>query len=665
MEPPRILLLAPIYGAFERYLQMPEGILRIKKYLEKKNILVDVATFKVEVENLEYPLRNWLWLSETGLMPEGYQHKLLADYLTRLQPKIEKRRVDNELFALLKEFSQKKVTEAGQEELEERVLLSQYSLIAISVMTEDISLNPFLFSHILEALRKKSPRKPFAVGGFGAWHFPFQIAGRYKDLDFVIYKWGEAPLEFLAKNIEEHQIKHPLTENELRRVFGIKVFEKNTSPGVIVHYLWAGKPPHLTGKLREIPRGIFTRYIRKGEPAVYATGDWSAVPKDALHFKHEKKEFMEITTQVGCPYGHCTFCDWARSNAYDIIADVEWVLYCIECSKPKTVIIRDACFLSNNTKNSLKILRGLKKLREAGKLRKGFELSYHCRAEAFSEDKKECDEILELMIGAGTKYVQVGFESGSERVLREFKKGNVSAGEKKSVLLEQNVRAAEAIAKAKIGCMCTFIFSSPKSELSDVIKNLEFVTYVAKVSYSFDIAGTSAVLKSNKSPLCQFSEKETEIVETGLVHSWPSDPLAVISAWETARRIQHTNDARVVYVHMKTITYLIDKYLEFISKNNGLGLQQFVEELEKSEFSKLLDPELGDTRLVNTRIWKDYIAKKKHKTTFMDAAKIENEKLKEIIRTKNMKNARDILLGKYDKDFEELIKRMERVWTLP
>lgn len=119
-------------------------------------------------------------------------------------------------------------------------------------------------------------------------------------------------------------------------------------------------------------------------------------------------------------------------------------------------------------------------------------------------------------------------------------------------------------------------------------------------------------------------------------------------------------DTKSIIKVMQEITGLIDKYLEFISKNNKMDFREFVNGLEDCKFAKLLDPDAADTRIVNTRIWKDYVAKKKYETQFMRAAKIENEKLKEIIRTKDTKKARDILLGKYDKDFEELIRREAR-----
>lgn len=225
MKHQRILLLIPVIAGFENYFQIPEGALRIKKYLEKKNIIVDVAAFKANEEKSSYPVQDWVWLLETGLAPENYWHKLLADYLMCLQEKIEKRKISKELLSLLKEFSEKKETNA-REEVAERMLLSQYSLILISLLTEQLSTSPHLFSYILETLREKAPAAPFVAGGLGVWRFPFQVAGRYKELDFVVNKWGETPLEFLANTIEEYQIKHPITENELRQIFGVKVFEK-------------------------------------------------------------------------------------------------------------------------------------------------------------------------------------------------------------------------------------------------------------------------------------------------------------------------------------------------------------------------------------------------------------------------------------------------------
>lgn len=615
MELPSVLIIIPTHKDIQSYGQLPEGILRLTKYLESKNIGVDVVVCPVFL-------------------------------------KID----DRKGWAFLLENKALKIVDG-------RMPLQNYSLIALSIVTEELVVaEAQLMNNFLSELRNEAPHTPFAAGGYGVWTAPFQIAGKYKDLDFVINKWGEVPLEFLAKKVHEWQVKHPLTENGLRRLFGVKVFEQNTPKGQILHYIWAGRPGiHIIGKKETPPEGIFTRYVRDGEPAVYATGEWTAVPKEALQFKHERKGMLEITTQLGCGYGQCTFCDWAKSTKYERLS-VDWVLESVVNANPRLMVINDACFLFKGArcKESIEILNRIKKLREERRLRNDFSLSYECRADAFSGD--ECDAILRLMKDAGTKKVNIGFESGSERILREFKKGNVRKGTpiEKKILTEENILAIDAMSKAWLeGVAGYFILSTPDSEITDTIKTLELITYLARMVKHCKVLTNGAVFETSREPLCI-----DRAGVLGLRILWPSDPLLEIIARYAVVRLNGLtfgyflkDNLSVLMEVSSLIDTLLDRsFLERLKKEPHLVWKK-VEGDYKAKYAGEEDYGEQKERIkkrykeLAEKSWKEYILKGKYDeeckegVTFAEAAKRENEKLKIMIRTNDRKQLRKIMLG--------------------
>lgn len=575
MEQPRVLIVIPVFRHLSMYKQTPDGILRLKKYLERKKIQVDVAACYMNVD-IEYPAGAWVWLLESGVRSE------------EISPD-----------------------------------LSKYRMICVSVVSEEMVLDTKRFNGFLKELRKKAPRTIFVAGGFGVWRFGFQITGKYEDLDFVVNRWGEAPVEFLFKKTIELEIRHPLGVEQQRKVF-------------------AARPP----------KGIFARYWKGGGTAVFATGEWSNVPKEAVWKYNEKKDLLEISTQLGCHWGRCTFCLWAKSIKWKRFPE-QWVLKTISEVNPREVRIFDACFLYRGAEKSEALLEGIIQLKKEGLLRKDLSLVYECRADAFPKDAGKLGKLVRTMKDAGTKALFIGFESGSERVLREFKKGNVPAIRgcwlRKEVLLERNVHAIDVISAAKFEGSGYFIMSSPNSELSDVIKTLELIAYLAKANPEFGIRTNPAVITRGKRPFCL--EGELEKTDNCV---WPSDPLAEKIALAAHVRIECIGTGTVhaqftvetVLGVLEKISGIIEKYLDIRFLENLVDRRVRENQVDENFGEKLANEKFRESlKDIDLRIWKEYVMKGKHMTELMEVARRENEKLKRMLETDNREELRKILLG--------------------
>ncbi len=520
MATPRILAIIAVQERLAEYTQIPEGILRLKKYLDKKNVGMDVAACDTGLD-ADHPHGKWFWLSESG-------------------------RVREEITVL--DFS-------------------QYDLVSITVLSNILATAVNHFEAFLKTLRKRAGNIPFVAGGFGVWGYEAEMATAYKDLDFIVHKWGEVPLEFLAKKCWLYHIKHPIREKEFRYIAGKKRASK--------------KRLFFSNSKKDAPNGIFVRYHNEGTVVVYGSGAYEDIPKSALYYHHEKKKLLEISTQLGCKYGRCDFCVWRKHTRWKQLS-VKWVLRSIEEAQPLEVEIFDACFLYPGCKESVRILEGIKNLIDLGKIGQDIALFYEARADAFARDTVKCNELIRIMKTAKTKKVFIGFESGSPSVLKQFKKG---------ATVEQNVYAIDCLANAGITIGGYFILSSPQSTLVDVIKTFELITYLAKQDNEFLLQTNPAVLRFSEEPLC--IKKEDQLRSN---YTYPADKIAAHIV-----KIAHENFDRLKgYVFkggrsnevtnlLKLINCMVLDCLENTQKNGKPHTQMEAAAAENAKFEKMLE----------------------------------------------------------------------------
>jgi magnesium-protoporphyrin IX monomethyl ester (oxidative) cyclase len=186
-----------------------------------------------------------------------------------------------------------------------------------------------------------------------------------------------------------------------------------------------------------------------------------------------------ILASRGCPFA-CTFCAsskfWERrvrffSPEY-VVAEMQ---HLIDNYKVNAICIFDDIFIANKDR-----LRKIVELVKAKGLDKQVVFSCSVRANLVS------DETCGLMKDMNVNTVAVGFESGSEKVLRYLKGETVSP--------EVNHRAATLLKKWGFEVEGLFIVASPHETKDDTIKTLEFIRAheidTVQVSFATPFPGT-------------------------------------------------------------------------------------------------------------------------------------------------------------------------------
>ena len=168
---------------------------------------------------------------------------------------------------------------------------------------------------------------------------------------------------------------------------------------------------------------------------------------------------ISMYSSRGCPY-RCVFCSsahfWHSTRFFSadyVISEVSEILakYC-----PKQINFSDDLFIAD-----------LKRLRKiAGKIRaKGFnrEIEFRCNVRANLVN----DEVASLLKSINVQKVNMGAESGSNRVL-QYLKGN-------SVTVEQNEKAIHTLKKHGLNVNASFIIGSPTETRKDIMQTYKFI----------------------------------------------------------------------------------------------------------------------------------------------------------------------------------------------
>lgn len=173
----------------------------------------------------------------------------------------------------------------------------------------------------------------------------------------------------------------------------------------------------------------------------------------------EKYDHIYLMLSRGCT-GNCTFCCSTRSwgvkgkpcvRSYTTKQIIEFFENLIEKHKRKTFSIVDDNLVANKSQ-ALEVCRYLKKKK----------VHFFCFARADDLD----DEVFSALKEAGCHTIQVGFESGSQRVLNFLAK---------KTTIQQNIDAVKGCKKYRITCDASFMVGLPTETVEELNMTLNFV----------------------------------------------------------------------------------------------------------------------------------------------------------------------------------------------
>ncbi len=323
-------------------------------------------------------------------------------------------------------FSEISIVECGQKEALQKIRETKPDIVGFG------STTPGFFGNISVAEQLKKELDILTViGGTHITSLPQTLPSAF---DFGIVGEGEQTFLELMQAIEAGRI----ARQQLKKINGLAFHDRKE--------VAITKPRALIEPLDKIPfpaRGLFDmqHYLKK---------------QDVL-CTHEQLRGTSIMTSRGCPY-KCVFCQatrhWnkLRMNSAKYVAEEIQLLH--DKYGVEALAIVDDLFIASK-KRVAEIVKELEQRKLLG------EIKFLVDGRANLIDS----EILVLLKKMGVANVSIGFESGSERMLRYLKND--------SVTLNQNLDCVNQISKAGFGIYGQFIIGSPtetKEEMLGTIK---------------------------------------------------------------------------------------------------------------------------------------------------------------------------------------------------
>ncbi len=211
-------------------------------------------------------------------------------------------------------------------------------------------------------------------------------------------------------------------------------------------------PENITGLYWRDAEGII-----KGEGYSRSCTDLSELPYPAWHLFPKSKDYP-IMIERGCPFS-CVFCSHNMSHRIisrpvsHVMQEIEWLS---ENFSPKQLNFEDETFGINKRK-TIDLLNELISFNS----KRGIQLIAQTRVDVFTETYAK------LMKKAGFKYVSMGIESGSQKVLD--KSG-------KNITISQITNAVSIAKKTKLKTWLKFIIGLPGDTVKTVNDTISLAT---------------------------------------------------------------------------------------------------------------------------------------------------------------------------------------------
>lgn len=297
-------------------------------------------------------------------------------------------------------------------------------IVGLSAMT----INIFNANQIAVDLRKRETRAKIVIGGAHFTAVPVESLERYPEIDCGVMGEGEITLQELARTIEEGA--------DLGSVDGL--VWRNEDGKIVVN-----RPRELIQDLDELPY-----------PA------WDLLPDFPDSYPHSPLEVKRlpaasIITSRGCPH-QCTFCDRSVFGSRVRHHGAEYTIGMIRHLKDE-YRVKDFMILDDN------FLLDKKKLDRICNVvvNERMDLKWYC----LSHVKFMTEDRLKAVKAAGCWVMEVGIESGCERVLKHLKRNT------------KKEKIATAIKTAKdqgIKVKGNFIFGLPTETKESLEETIEF-----------------------------------------------------------------------------------------------------------------------------------------------------------------------------------------------
>ena len=305
---------------------------------------------------------------------------------------------------------------SGWEDVERQIANIDFDFAMISVATVDF--DPAI--KIAKIIKRKNPALKIMVGGAHPTLMTDETA-TVKEFDYIFTHEAEITLPAVMKDI-------------------------NNAPRIIHGEL----PPNLD--------------------AVPFVDRTLAPDGETPWFKGFKKPYYAVTASRGCLY-NCTFCQPAERAMFgnkvrkrSVENLMEELLYLSKEHGMRSFMIHDDCF----TQYYSWVEEFCDRKKELG-----LDQIFACQSRADIICKNP--EIIEKLRDAGLRYVLIGFESGSNRILNYIKK---------NVTVEQNIQAALICKKLGIKIFANYMFGLPSETKEEMRQTVNMIRTIHPDHYS-------------------------------------------------------------------------------------------------------------------------------------------------------------------------------------
>lgn len=322
----------------------------------------------------------------------------------------------------------------------------------ITIFSNESILNAIQLAKII---RKQYPDIKIIWGGPHVHMVPEETA-KHHLVDAACYGEGETTIVSIAKQLEQDR----WNPDELK---GIIYRDKN---GCI-----RKNPVHPPIELDRLPLLPYEMLDRK----------WYPISNHKIYYQSSR----------GCPF-FCRFCSytamrgWQEKSSDHVVHEIEYV--------HKQLGIKEVYFSDGNF--FVKIKRVEEICHALIKKKLGIKWTAFCRADTV--DRMD-DDTLALLSKAGCRQLDIGGESGSDRILKYLEKGT-----NRRML----VRSVKRLTKFKIRPEMSFMLGVPLEDKNDRMLTLDLIDELINISDNISINGIFQYQPYPNTSLCQ------EIMET-------------------------------------------------------------------------------------------------------------------------------------------------------